>query len=524
MRARVALLALAVTGIGLVTSPGLATPRCTKTCRQETTGCARTRCATLRRKAREGCLNTCRGIGGCAHIRTFAYVLSECTLSGFHQRLLIRHGDCDPVTVLDFPEPLDVPPPCALIGSLRLGFASSPIVGAFHRMGVSSDGRHVVFEVTDDFTLLRDLRGAKANLVPPQQQEGIFIVGSDGRGLRRLGPASRNRSFRFAVDPASPIGVRGSAWIPFSFSPDGRAIVLADLGPGPVGEEAIQIFTLDLVTGSRTQLTHLPVVADPAVGRIALFAGTGAPVFWADGRISFKSVGNLDGSNQEGSGVEWVINRDGSGLKRVPLPVALPGSRVVSTFGIVGASGARRRADLLAIPGIPANASTGDTISEVFFFDGKDVLQLTKFHRADTNAPNRTPDGQRVIFAASADPFGTNPSGTCQLFSIGTLGVGLRQLTHFSQPEYSMNGCQAFLPPGCSILPYGLDPATGTLVFSSSCDPFGTNPYGDQLFAIRADGTHLRQLTHALGRRKEPDGTVSTENVGPIGYSFIRGR
>ena len=62
-------------------------------------------------------------------------------------------------------------------------------------------------------------------------------------------------------------------------------------------------------------------------------------------------------------------------------------------------------------------------------------------------------------------------------------------------------------------------------MFYSSCDPFGANPYGDQLFAIRVDGTHLRQLTHARGLVREPDGTVSSENIGPIGSSsFIGGQ
>src|SRR5262249_34546139 len=163
------------------------------------------------------------------------------------------------------------------------------------------------------------------------------------------------------------------------------------------------------------------------------------PVFLADGKISFESFGNLDGSNPEGSLVEFVMNRDGNDLKRVPLPVALPGSRVVPSFGITGTG--RRRADTLSIPGPPVNpgaGSYGDTISEVFLIDGKKFLQLTNFRRVDTGLPNLptlSPDGQRVIFNASADPFGTNRSGTCQLFSIGTRGTGLRQLTHFSQAE-----------------------------------------------------------------------------------------
>ena len=217
------------------------------------------------------------------------------------------------------------------------------------------------------------------------------------------------------------------------------------------------------------------------------------------------------------------MNRDGSDLRGVPPPVAVRGGRLVPIFGVTGA-GVRRRADVLSVPGIPVNpdaAINGDAISEVFFIDGKNVLQLTHFGRVDTMTPNLTPDGHHVIFVASADPFGANPSGTCQVFSIGTAGSGLRQLTHFAQPQYSKTGCNTLEPPGCQILlPGRVDPATGTLLFYASCDPFGANPYGDQLFAIRADGTGLRQLTHARGVVTESDGSTSSENIGPVGISF----
>jgi hypothetical protein len=156
------MLALAVAWIGLATSPALAMSTCAMTCRQETVRCARTRCAALHGEPRRACIETCRGIGGCSRVGTLAYVVSKCTVGGFHQKLQIRRGDCDPVTVLDFPEPLEVPLDCAFIGSLRSGIASSPIVGAFQRMGVSPDGRHVVFEVTDAF--------AGTHLLPPRCQ------------------------------------------------------------------------------------------------------------------------------------------------------------------------------------------------------------------------------------------------------------------------------------------------------------------------------------------------------------------
>jgi hypothetical protein len=515
---------LLVSLLALLPAAAPAKQECVKSCKQETRACEQTRCTGLPEPARRTCVQTCRGIGGCAHIRTFAYVVSKCTVHAFHQKLQIRHGNCDPITVLDFPEPVETPPPvCATIGMVR-GAGSAPIFGAFQRLGVSPDGRHVVFEVKDDFTGLRNFTVLRRPLVPPGQSKGIFVVRADGRGLRRLGLASRDPAFRFAFDPAAPNSSRASLSTILSFSPDGREVVLTDLGPGPGGEEAVQLFTLDLVTGRRTQVTHLPVVADRLVGPLTLLPAIYAPIFLADGRIAFESFGNLDGSNPEGSWVEFVVNRDGSGLKGVPLPVALAGSRVVPIFGIEG-GGARRRADVLSLPGTPVNpgaAGFRDTIVEIFFVDGKNFLQLTDFSRVDTESPTLTPDGQHVIFRASADPFGTNRSGTCQLFSISPRGTGLRQLTHFSQPEYSVTGCYAFSPPGCVILPYGgADPATGTLLFWATCDPFGTNPFGDQLFAIRVDGTHLRQLTHARGLATEPDGTVSTENIGPFAYSAI---
>src|SRR5262249_22425506 len=323
-------------------------------------------------------------------------------------------------------------------------------------------------------------------------EEGIFVVRDDGSGLRRLGPASRDPSFRIVPDASSPTGgFRTSGGTQFSFSPDGRDVVFTDLGPGPGADDAVQIFTLDVATGTRTQLTHLPAVPDRAVGTGGLYAGTAVPFFLPDGRIAFQSFGNLCGTNPEGKLLQFIIKRDGSDLRSVTPPVAVRGGRLVPILGVTGA-GARRRADALSVPGTPMNpeAGTGDAISEVFFIDGKRVLQLTHFGRVDTMTPNLTPDGHHVIFVASADPFGTNPSGTCQLFSIGTGGSGLRQLTHFGQPQYSTTGCGAFEPPGCYILsPGSVDPATGTLLFYASCDPFGANLYGDQLFAIRADGT-----------------------------------
>jgi hypothetical protein len=63
-----------------------------------------------------------------------------------------------------------------------------------------------------------------------------------------------------------------------------------------------------------------------------------------------------------------------------------------------------------------------------------------------------------------------------------------------------------------------VDPVTGSIVFEWQCDPFGLNPTGEQIFAMRVDGSGLRQLTNYAGRRDEPDG-FSVELPGPTVYS-----
>jgi hypothetical protein len=58
-------------------------------------------------------------------------------------------------------------------------------------------------------------------------------------------------------------------------------------------------------------------------------------------------------------------------------------------------------------------------------------------------------------------------------------------------------------------------------MFYSMCDPLGTNPDGGQLFAMRADGTSLRQLTHVRGAVTEADGTVDVELLGPWTHAAV---
>jgi hypothetical protein len=167
-------------------------------------------------------------------------------------------------------------------------------------------------------------------------------------------------------------------------------------------------------------------------------------------------------------------------------------------------------------------------VAELFLVDGKNLRQLTNFGRQDTGLTGSFISRGRVLFSASANPTGENPAEMCQVFSIDRLGLRPpRQLTHLPTDRRPSFGCRgvADVPPD-PRLPFGpcgsginsVDPITGTVLLTSNCDPVGGNPFGEQLFAMRPDGTGLRQLTSARGMTTDPDGTVHVELPGPFAY------
>jgi hypothetical protein len=156
----------------------------------------------------------------------------------------------------------------------------------------------------------------------PPPGEGIFLVRADGGGLRRLGPATR-------FPPILPNGLLTGTV--FSSSPDGRSIALIDLGPDAAGLEAPQIFLLDLRSGHRTQLTHVPPSTSPTDPgmRFAIFADKRTITFYT-------------GSPLLGSPIEvYRVRTDGSASpEQVPRP---PWSQAPTSLPS-SPSGARTRA------------------------------------------------------------------------------------------------------------------------------------------------------------------------------------
>jgi len=440
------------------------------------------------------------GSNGPPQVSTLAYVVSECRegkAGYFHrQSLRIRQGEQEPVTVAEFSAgPLPAYGVCRSIARAREG-SGFDLLGVFQRLGVTPDGRLIVFEVTDEHSLV-----SQTQLAP--EQEGIFVVRADGTGLRRLGDASHAPNFAWCwPDPHEPPRTYGG--YNFTFSPDGRTFAFTDSADeDPRSDAQVDVWTQDLINDDRFHVTHLPRVENLDCGLLATFVPWFVP---GSDRMRFTSYANPTtsdcplGCNPDGDQTSFSVRTNGEELQAAPL-VALPGGELIPDFRITGRE---PTAGTLAIPGrTPINGpgSPGNVVLEAFLFDQDYVLQLTNFQRSDTGSSRVAIDRQHVFFNAFADPLHENPAGSQQFFSVDRIGGNLRQLTHFTNP-----GCLA-------TGRYEQDLLTGSVIFESNCDPFGTNPAGAELFAMHPDGTGLRQLTFLRGVTTEPDRTVTLEVV-----------
>src|SRR4029453_17140137 len=147
---------------------------------------------------------------------------------------------------------------------------------------------------------------------------------------------------------------RLGARVQIAFSPNGRRIAFTDAGPGPGGEEAAQIVVLDLATGRRTLVTRLPSGTAPG-GFFGKFLLTCCPTFIDNETVLFQTFVDPDGSNPEHTAAASPARIDGTNVKRVPPPIAVPGSEVVPSFGVTGL---RTNLVRLAVPGTPVSPPT----------------------------------------------------------------------------------------------------------------------------------------------------------------------
>ena len=142
------------------------------------------------------------------------------------------------------------------------------------------------------------------------------------------------------------------------------------------------------------------------------------------------------------------------------------------------------------------------------------------------------PSLQYSSSAKQALILGRHMAGTCTL-RVGVLGDDLQQVTQFNYDaagnpleEGDGSGCRYSGAAGCELGTMFRDRTFASVPFLSNCDLFKTDISAEQLFAMRPDGTHLRQLTHVDGchgvcrlRYDDLQAATTVELVGFLTYS-----
>jgi hypothetical protein len=268
-----------------------------------------------------------------------------------------------------------------------------------------------------------------------------------------------------------------------------------------------------------------PSPPDPVLG--GSFFLTCCPRFIDNATVVFQTYVDPDGSNPEHTFAGFTVRIDGSRLEPVPIPVSVPGGKVIPSFAVGGGRGTSLIR--LSLSGTPVkHRPAGDgPITEVFVRDGENLRQLTNFRCQDGRVPQHRPDAR--VLPGLGRPARYQPQR--KLPAVLHWHSRWRQIAapgdplHLAGPYHraGMRRCRlgvSGLPDRKRVLPCGPSiSVTKAIVFESTCDRFHVNPFGDQLFAMRPDGGGLRQLTDASGMTTNPDGSFRVELPGPYAYS-----
>jgi Tol biopolymer transport system component len=366
--------------------------------------------------------------------------------------------------------------------------AASPSDPGFAAWALAGSATRAVFSTSADLT------GGN-----PSKHPQLFVVDADGTHLAQLTANTTSAGF-------TP-----------SISDDGQRIAFLHAGD-PTGGNADRSEELFVIQADGTGLAQRTSSSGAAGGTFsAMLSGNGA-------KIVFDSAEPLTAPNPSGLLQVFVINWDGTGIARLSgtWPASSPSITDAGTVAVyasnrltltnqdanaeifrIGTNGAGEIQ--LTVTNGPGNASpeiAGGGTRIAFRAmgavgtlnpDGGDALIAM-----DTNGGNArllleaddafqdhavvTADGSRVFFVSTADPLGANPGHLWQLFRIESDGTGLTQVTAFAGHSYLWH-------PTVSA-------DGGWVAFVANGNPLGQNPTGgSELFAIRGDGTGLRQLT-----------------------------
>jgi TolB protein len=375
----------------------------------------------------------------------------------------------------------------------------------------------------------------------------LYTMDANGRGLRRLTPVDEvaegpkwSRDGKRIIYTYRPDDQRPRQIIAMTLQTGAKEVLAENLPGGPsisaqyIGEREVAYTTAGALRytsgrqGSKSiRATHpnwspgasqvvyerttaqpsetTPVVAAYSISpRFELFRTGSFATFSSDGR-RFLISGNLPYGNRtisimdaNGANIRTIFNDDKLGIGGTSW--SSDGSLIAFGLGgfferpVTPARLATIRPDgsdfrvLIqgdGSSGMPSFAPDGGRL--VFRALGKDDQGLRVLSLADMklsvlttawdNFPSWSPCGDRITFTRQVD-------GDFEIFSIKADGTELRQLTH----DHGNNAHSTWSPDGQWIM------FASSRMGRKDDDPFGQQPDGE-LFAVRADGTELQQLT-----------------------------
>ncbi len=246
----------------------------------------------------------------------------------------------------------------------------------------------------------------------------ICIINADGTGFRQLTSDSVKHWYA-------------------SISPDGASVIYSAF----LEDNFYEIYEMNLASGIATQLTDkLGVSIAPEIspdGRFIAFAwgdAKGSKQIWLMDRSGanphqihargWDPTWSLDGtqilfaSDIEGANQLYVLNSDGSGLRRVTNFESLRGRSDWSPDGAWM---------------ITYNGEAWKREVFIFRLDFTDLRQLTPAG-GNSQGPSFSPDGKWVTFTAYFDHFGDDLG--CEIYIIHIDGTDLRRLTDNDYCDY----------------------------------------------------------------------------------------
>ena len=334
----------------------------------------------------------------------------------------------------------------------------------------------------------------------------VSRAGGDRGGLRIRHPDRR-------VETVIAGAVRGPSW-----SPDGRQVAYERIERLGTTQHLVPAFSPD---PEFELFLHEPFVSFSPDGTRMIFSQYGERVSNATGLASSNPMdASLESMALDGTGQRTLFHREGASafsavwspagdaialsFGRYFRPAGLPGAPI----GIIDPDGADLRlvVDDEVNNGFPSWSPDGERL---VFKGGRRLyvvpaaggprVALTTGPDYYSNFPQWSPDGERIMFTS-------NLGGDFDLYTVRPDGTDLRQLTHAPGNDAHSAWC-----------------AGGEwVVFSSSRTGFKDEmalydsvpqPYGE-IFAMRADGTDVRQLTD---NKWEDSGAVCVpETVGGL--------